>query len=797
MLAAPDACGHRSHQVRFGSWIGSILLHVSRGTRIGRRHGPQVASQPVKSPSSPPPEPVELVPAKFRVPSRRSSVSRSELIGRVRSSGRPLVVVTAPAGYGKTTLLVELASVDDRVGVWATLDRTDDDPVGLARCIATALATRGLAARTLADEIHGAVGGSGSSASSVLGKALLSAEQSFLLILDDAHLVADPHGSELIDSLVGWVPAGSQIVVAGQVQHPYVAGRRVSGELVEIGMNDLALDGDGVRRVFEAEGVTISSDQATAVAERTEGWAAGAYLSALTAGATGTTTATGNPAAGGVGDVVGGLDVKGSSPYFADYLFHHVLDRTSPDLREFLLDAALLDELHPSLCDEALAIESSATVLHRLERANMFVVASGPDGDWYRLHTLFREFLLGERPRRSCRDQGGVLQRASDWCLANHQPDQAVEYLLRTRDVRGLGRLLATRLVPVFDEGRATTAARWIREAGEVTVDQHPPLAALAGWLAALGGRPTEAEELAARMEHLSFDGPTEDGWRTFSAARAAFDALLCAHGVATMNHDAELALEGAPSWNRWHSTALWLVGFAREMAGDRAGAAGCYEEAVRTDIEARRQLSVAPLTGRAFLAIEAGDWRCAAEHVEMALITTEVAGPANYIEGGLAHAAAARVAVHGRDEDRARNHLEAAMSSIPLSTYAIPHAGVRLRTALALSFTALGDRSTAATLLAEADRIVTKRPGLGALVDELDRARELLAPGRDGHASLTPAELRVLELLPTHLNFAEIGEQLFVSRHTVHTHAGSIYRKFGISSRSEAVSRARELGLV
>ncbi len=703
------------------------------------------------------------------------------------------MAVTAPAGYGKTTLLVELASVEDRVVVWVTLDATDDDPVGLARCIATALAARGLAADSTADEIHRPIGGSGSSASMVLGKALLSAERSFVLILDDAHLVTDPRGIELIDSLVGWVPAGSQILVAGQIQHPYVARRRVSGELVEIGMNDLLLDVDGVRRVFEAEGVTISSDKATAIAERTEGWPAGAYLSALTAGTPGSAT----PAAGGVRGAGGGLDVTGSNPYFADYLFHHVLDRTSTDLQEFLLDAALLDQLHPSLCDEALAIDSSATVLHRLERANMFVVASGHDGDWYRLHSLFREFLLGERPRRSCRDQGAVLQRASNWCLANHQPDQAVEYLIRARDTRGLGHLLASRLVPVFDEGRATTAERWIREAGEATVDQHPPLAALAGWIAALSSRPTEAEKLAARMEHLSFEGATEDGWRTFSAARAAFNALLCAHGVATMNHDAETALEGAPPWSRWHSTALWLVGFAREMAGDPEGAAGCYEEAVRTDIEAGRQLSVAPLTSRAFLAIESGDWRVAAEQVEMALITTEVARPANYIEGGLAHAAAARVAVHDRDPDRARNHLDAAMSSIPISTYAIPHAGVRLRTALAVGHAALGDRSTAAALVAEADRIVTKRPGLGILVDELDRARKLLAPGCDGHASLTPAELRVLELLPTHLNFAEIGEQLFVSRHTVHTHAGSIYRKFGISSRGEAVSRAQELGLV
>lgn len=712
-------------------------------------------------------------------------MSRAGLIERLTLSERPLAVINAPAGYGKTTLLVELAASDPRQVVWLSLDPADDDPVQLAKDLAGALAARGMAEVGLADEIRGPVLGPAASALALLGHALLSAEAPFVLILDDVHLVSDPDGRRLLDGLVDHLPAGSQLVLGGREELPFVSRRRVSAEVIEFTEADLVLTADGVRRIFDSEGLSITPEQAGEVADRTEGWAAAVYLSVLVSRKDGDDT------------VRGTLAVTGSSPYLADYLFHHVFDDVDAEMREFLLDVALLDEMHPSLCDDVTGRSDSAELLGSLVASNLFASAIGEDHDWYRLHSLFRDFLLNERIRRSRSTQTTeALGRAATWCERTGRTDQAVEYLLRARDTERLGPMLTSVMQPAYDEGRSVTVDRWVRDAGSVVVDSHPPLAVLAGWMAAVTARPTEAEKLAARLEQLEFDGETEDGWLTFDAARAALRALLCAYGVAAMNHDAELAVEGSPVWSPWRSTAVWLLGRARELAGSREDAARLYDDAVNADLDAGRSPLLAPIVSRALLAIDESDWSTATAQVETGLRRAEVIVPSSYLEGALAHAAAARLAVHRHDHGCAERHLEVAMASRVLGTYAVPHEAVRIRTTMATAYATMGDRATAGLLLGEIDSIVAKRPDLGSLIDEIARVRRLLTPDLAGVTALTPAELRILALLPTHLSFAEIGEALFISRHTVHTHAGSIYRKFGVTSRGDAVERATDLGL-
>lgn len=697
-----------------------------------------------------------------------------------------MAVITAPAGYGKTTLLVELAASDPRQVVWLSLDPTDDDPVQLARDLAAALATSGLAEETLSDEIRGPVHGSAVSALALLGEPLLRAEAPFVLILDDVHLVSDLDGRQLLDGLVDYLPVGSQLVLGGRTELPFVSRRRVSAEVIELTMTDLVLTPDGVRSVFESEGLSITSEQAWEVLERTEGWAAGVYLSVLVSGASGDDKVSVTPV------------VTGSSPHLADYLFHHVLDGTDAEVQEFLLDVALLDDMHPALCDDITGRSDSVEVLRSLEASNLFASAMGEDHDWYRLHSLFREFLLSERSRRRRSTQTAeTLGRAATWCESNGQTDHAVEYLLRAQDIERLGPILTSVMQPAYDEGRFVTVDRWLREAGEAVIGQYPPLAVLAGWLAAVHGPPAAAMELASRVNRLEFDGETEDGWLSFDAARSAFRALICADGVAAMNEDAEHALEGAPPWSPWRSTALWLLGHARELAGIRGEASRLYDDAIAADLDAGRAPLLAPVVYRALVAIDEGEWEIAAAHVGLAMERTDVLVPTDYLEGGMAHAAAARLAMHRHDPPRAAEHLEVAMASRHLGTYAVPYAAIRIRTDMATVFAALGDRDPAVSLLGETDAIVAKRPDLGSLHDEIARVRRLLAPELAGTATLTPGELRVLALLPTHLSFAEIGKELFISKHTVHTHAGSIYRKFGVTSRGDAVGRATDLGLV
>jgi len=162
---------------------------------------------------------------------------------------------------------------------------------------------------------------------------------------------------------------------------------------------------------------------------------------------------------------------------------------------------------------------------------------------------------------------------------------------------------------------------------------------------------------------------------------------------------------------------------------------------------------------------------------------------------------AAARVALHRGEVQTARQHLISAQRTRALLTYALPHLAVQARIELVGVHLALGDLAGARTLMQEVNELIRRRPGLGSLIGEAQALRDRLASERGssapGASSLTAAELRLLPMLATHLSFAEIAAELFLSRNTVSSQAMSIYRKLGAGSRSQAVARSRELGLL
>jgi LuxR family maltose regulon positive regulatory protein len=165
-----------------------------------------------------------------------------------------------------------------------------------------------------------------------------------------------------------------------------------------------------------------------------------------------------------------------------------------------------------------------------------------------------------------------------------------------------------------------------------------------------------------------------------------------------------------------------------------------------------------------------------------------------------MVHAVAARVAIHHGDLARGREELVRAQLVRPLASYALPWASVLAQLEMARAYLAIADSAGARSVVSDAERIVRQRPRLGvipAAVQELRLRLEQSARTRLGHSTLTPAELRVLPFLPTHLTFEEIGDRMYISRHTVKTHSISIYGKLGVSNRSEAVEQAVEIGLL
>jgi LuxR family maltose regulon positive regulatory protein len=276
--------------------------------------------------------------------------------------------------------------------------------------------------------------------------------------------------------------------------------------------------------------------------------------------------------------------------------------------------------------------------------------------------------------------------------------------------------------------------------------------------------------------------------------------SLMCAAGPEQSLADATFAVAAEPAWSPWRDQALDICGEAQLLSGDIEGAKVLFEKtAVASELKSDAFVDAESQLG--LIAMDRGQWEDAADHVASALTVIEDQQMQDYPTSLLAFADAARLALHRGDVAETHHRLTQAMRARPSSSAALPTIAVRVRLQLAKVFLAMGDHATTAHLLREIDDIIFRRPALGALLDEVAELRELLTAtsqaGVAGGPPLTPAELRLLPYLQTHLTFREIGERLFVSRNTISTQCSSIYRKMGVSSRHDAVEHATAVGLL
>jgi LuxR family maltose regulon positive regulatory protein len=392
-------------------------------------------------------------------------------------------------------------------------------------------------------------------------------------------------------------------------------------------------------------------------------------------------------------------------------------------------------------------------------------------------------------------------QRAADWYEAHGSPALALEHLLDTTDWDSSMRLTSQLMLPTYMAGQLTTNQRRMRAIGDANIERYPPLAVLRCWECVLTGDTAGAQRWAAFLDAASFDGVPADGSASFESARAIVRAVMCASGPEQMMADAAFAVAQEPVWSPWRPQAYWLLGEAHLLAGhpDQARAVLVEASAAATAMGNVDTIVICD-SELALLAVERGDWPEAAGLLERALATVDEHRMHDYVTCLLAFAGAARLAVHRGDLTEAHRQLARAMRARPSASYAFPWAAVRLRLQLAKVCFSVAEVVAARQLLREIDHIVTHRPALGTLTGGVEELRCMLAPsavGVTGRAALTPAELRLLPYLQTHLTASGIAERLFVSSHTVKAEVKSIYRKLGVSSRNEAVQKATAIGLL
>lgn len=440
--------------------------------------------------SRPPAErpPSTLLAGKLTAPLLQPGVVTRNRLLDVLDETRRLCLVVAPAGWGKTTLLTEWARQAGDHVAWLTLDETDDEPHRFWTYVVTALRT---AAPDLGGDALAALRVPGIDPLEIAVPALLNdlsaSESRHALILDDYHLLTDVRIHEAIEYLLSYLSPSLRLVIAARFDPPLPLARmRARGELSEIRAADLRFRATEAAGLVSAVGqVEISSDAVDALVDRTEGWAVGLKLAALTI------RSSPDPAGRAAA-------VRGDDRHIIDFLSSEVLDRLPADRREFLVQTAVLDRLCGSLCDAVLGRTGSAAVLEALERADLFVVPLDAHREWYRYHRLFRDVLTRELKATSPGAVPELLRRAADWYLTAGQVDEAVRLLLAAGDRRRAAEVLLPAEDAFLEQGAAATYLRLGDQLGEVIVRADPRLAVS---MAGAAGQSGQLERLPALLD--------------------------------------------------------------------------------------------------------------------------------------------------------------------------------------------------------------------------------------------------------------------------------------------------------
>ena len=706
-----------------------------------------------------------------RPPSRY--LRRARLIERLDESvdaGRGVVLVSAPAGAGKSTLVNGwLDGRSGRVG-WLQVDEGDDDPSRLWVYVAAALHD---SVPTLADTVGAALGDGVDAVVDGIVNDIAAAGSDVVLVVDDYHLVSNPDVHRSVERLVSLRPANLILVLSTRVDPPFRLGRlRVRDQLTEIRAADLRFDLDEAGWLLDADATGIDATVVERLATRTEGWAAGLVLASLSMR--------------DGGDAAEFADsFHGDDQLVADYLSEEFLDSVGPEERRRLLDISVLERLSGALIDEVCGTADGAAWLRSLAASNQLVIALDRTGTWFRFHHLLRDLLRVELERVSPERFAALHAAAGQWHATSGDLMAAVEHFLQAGCRVEAADIVADNATKLLNVGRAYTVTRYIERLGDL-VDEHEGLAIVHGWVSFVTGRFAEAERALQTARRLDVDGVDAGLIMSLSAMIHLAEGDVAA-GLA--------AIEGEVAVTE--PTHPMVLGAVRVMGGR-------FDEA-RPFLATAREMAashpdhfvaaVAPI----FAAI--ADLEMGQEDSARALAAASIATADEHRIGEAAQLALAH-SVIARTTDDHDAALRAALRGVQLARRSPENVMLTYALASAADVAFEQGHRDAERLVAEARSIV------GRCVDPGIAGRYLArVEARHGHAErpvadglieeLTERELSVLRYLPSPLSQREIANELYVSLNTVKTHCKAIYRKLGVDGRKAAVQAARDHSLL
>ena len=713
---------------------------------------------------------------------RRETVARARLTDRLRAADTEAVLLHAPAGYGKSVLLAQWASADPRPFAWVTLTGAHDDPGVLLTAIAEAFAPIEPIEPTVIDSIQ-------TSRPNLdvvvprLERALRERAVPAVLVLDELEHLGSPAALRLVEALLGGIGGGSCLALATRAVPPlHVSRLRAEGRLTVLETRDLVMTPGEARRLLAGAGVAVGAaddEEVETIVAKTEGWPVALYLAGMSRGE----DAEASLPDGGFG---------GDERSLVDYMRDELLATLSAADVDFLTRVSFLDRLGGELCDFVLEVEGSGARLAELARRNMLLVPLDRRDEWFRLHSLLADMLQAELGRRHGGGVAALRLRASRWAEADGDPERAIDFAIAAGDLERAGRLIWEAVPSFKTTGRHATVQRWIERIGleRAARDPHLSLTLAHGHLA--DGDGGEAEYWAGiACAHL--DGPAELA-ADVPAGLALIDAALARGGTAAMAAASDLARGALPRESRWGAMADLMAGLAAHLAGDREGAHQALSDGARRAAVWNVPLvQILALSQLALLAAADDDWPTARILASQARAGVDRAGL--IARPSIALAIAVSAYVTAADQRRAEALADIAAARALLARVKDFGAWFEVETAAALAAATveLNEPAAASQFLAAARLRLADLPGAPmpvAWLEEIDAA--VARRSTSGLAGLTPAELRVLRMLPSHLSFRQIADELVVSPNTVKTQVRSAYLKLGVSSRHEAVEICR-----
>ena len=654
-----------------------------------------------------------LLESKYRRPDPRSGmVGRPRLAavldGVVRSA---LTVVSAPAGFGKSTLLAEWCATvpaEAAAVAWVALDERDDDPARFWTYVVTAVrAAAGIGAEAL--ELLGPGSSSTEPALVALLNDVGAMSRDLVLVLDDLHLVTAREVHDGIAFLLEHRPPRLHLVLATRVDPPLPLARwRARGELLEVRAADLRFTGEEAAAYLNGPmGLSLSEQDVAALAGRAEGWIAALQLAALSM------RGRGDP-----GAFIAGF--AGDDRYVVDYLVEEVLSRQPDDVRDFLLATSILERLTGPLCDAVTGRTGGRAALAALERANLFVVPLDDRREWYRYHHLFADVLRAHLVDGRTDTVPELHRRASRWFAEGGDAPAAVEHAL-AGGLLDLAADLMERSMPTMRRDRREgELRRWVGSLPDDVVRVRPVLGlAFVGGLAQGSQFDTVERRLADVERAVRPDGgawPTdvppglvvvdEEGYRSLPAGLEVYRAALALRRGdldATVAHARDALALTPPSDDLTRAAAGALGGLASWTRGDLVGAEAAYVESVAG---LHRAGSVADVLG---CCIALGDVRRTSgrpgDAERLYRWALELSDPAAPLRGTAdMHVALASVLIERDDLTAAAEHLDAGRR---LGEHrGLPQNPYRSRVAQARLLEIRGDVDGALALLDEAERV-------------------------------------------------------------------------------------------